>query len=153
MRSCGLLLYRRAEAGALEVFIGHMGGPFWARKQLSAWSIPKGIADDGEHDLAAALREFEEETGHPAPTAEWRPLGEFAQPSGKILVVFAAEAEFDAEHIVSNLFELEWPPRSGRIQRFPEIDRARWAPIDEAREQVVKGQVAVLDALVALRAG
>ncbi|WP_394769931.1 NUDIX domain-containing protein [Lacisediminihabitans sp.] len=153
MRSCGLLLYRRTEAGVLEVFIGHMGGPFWAKKDLAAWSIPKGIADDGEHDLDTALREFEEETGRPAPQAEWRPLGEFAQPSRKVLVVFAGESDFDAEHIASNLFELEWPPRSGRIQRFPEIDRARWVPIDEARELVVKGQVAPLDALAALLAG
>lgn len=129
-----------------------MGGPFWAKKDLAAWSIPKGIVDEREHDLAAALREFEEETGQPAPQAEWRPLAEFAQPSGKILVVFTGEAEFDAEHIASNLFELEWPPRSGRIQRFPEIDRARWVPIDEARPLVVKGQVAMLDALAALLA-
>lgn len=137
----------------LEVFIGHLGGPFWAKKNIAAWSIPKGIADDGEDDLAAAIREFEEETGWPAPKAAWRPLGEFAQPSSKTLVVFTAEAEFDAEHINSNLFELEWPPRSGRIQLYPEIDTARWVSVDDARQLVVKGQVAMLDALAARLAG
>ncbi|HAM26321.1 MAG TPA: DNA mismatch repair protein MutT [Microbacteriaceae bacterium] len=147
MRSCGLLLYRVDDAGEVEVWIGHMGGPFWAKKDLAAWSIPKGLADDGEDDLVAALREFEEEIGHPAPPADWALLGEFVQPSRKVLVVFAAESDFDPGSIASNLFELEWPPRSGRMRQFPEIDVALWTPIDEARRKVVAGQVPVLDAL------
>ena len=127
-----------------------MGGPFWAKRDGAAWSIPKGEVQEGEVDLAAALREFSEEMGHPAPTAEWILLGEFVQPSGKVVVVFTGEADFAVDRVNSNLFDLEWPPRSGRTQQFPEIDDARWFPLEVSREKVVKGQVAMLDALVAL---
>lgn len=127
-----------------------MGGPFWAKRDGAAWSIPKGEVQEGEVDLAAALREFSEEMGHPAPTAEWILLGEFVQPSGKVVVVFTGEADFEVDRVNSNLFDLEWPPRSGRTQQFPEIDDARWFPLEVSREKVVKGQVAMLDALVAL---
>jgi len=127
-----------------------MGGPFWAKRDGAAWSIPKGEVQEGEVDLAAALREFSEEMGHPAPTAEWILLGEFVQPSGKVVVVFTGEADFAVDRVNSNLFDLEWPPRSGRTQQFPEIDDARWFPLEVSREKVVKGQVAMLDALVTL---
>ena len=127
-----------------------MGGPFWAKRDGAAWSIPKGEVLEGEADLAAALREFSEEMGHPAPEAEWIPLGEFVQPSRKVVVVFTGEADFAVDRVNSNLFDLEWPPRSGRTQQFPEIDDARWFPLEVSRKKVVKGQVAMLDALVAL---
>ena len=127
-----------------------MGGPFWAKRDGAAWSIPKGEVQEGEVDLAAALREFSEEMGHPAPTAEWILLGEFVQPSGKVVVVFTGEADFEVDRVNSNLFDLEWPPRSGRTQQFPEIDDARWFPLEVSRAKVVKGQVAMLDALVTL---
>jgi len=127
-----------------------MGGPFWAKRDGAAWSIPKGEVQEGEVDLAAALREFFEEMGHPAPEAEWTLLGEFVQPSGKVVVVFTGEADFEVDRVNSNLFDLEWPPRSGRIEQFPEIDDARWFSLEVSREKVVKGQVAMLDALVAL---
>lgn len=145
--SAGLLLWR--EAGATrEVWIGHMGGPFWARKQERAWSIPKGLIDAGEDTRTAAMREFAEETGVPAPDLEYRPLGEFRATSRKLLTVFAAEAPaFDQESLDPGTFELEWPPRSGRVQSFPELDVIRWVPIADARRLLVAGQVAVLDAL------
>lgn len=145
-KSAGILLYKRADA-ALEVWIAHMGGPFWARKDAGAWSIPKGLYDDGEHPLAAAVREFEEEVGVPAPAVDYELLGEFRQPSGKVVTTFIGESDLVVETIVSNLFSLEWPPRSGRMQEFPEIDDARWFPVAVAREKLVKGQVPILDAL------
>jgi predicted NUDIX family NTP pyrophosphohydrolase len=148
--SAGILLYRWAEGGAgpsLEVWIAHMGGPFWARKDERAWSIPKGIYEEGEDPLAAAKREFAEEIGTPPPEAEYRPLGEFRQPSGKRLTVFTAEADFAPESIVSNTFPLEWPRGSGRMLDVPEIDRAEWVPEPTAREKLVKGQLPLLDAL------
>lgn len=153
MRSCGILLYRIDPDGVISVWIGHMGGPFWAGKDAAAWSIPKGEPREEETDLAAARREFEEEVGHPPPDAEWLPLGEFAQPSGKVVVVFAAESDFAIDELRSNTFPLEWPPRSGQMRRFPELDDVRWVPLDEARGRVVRGQVAVLDALAARVAG
>ncbi|GAB3405259.1 NUDIX domain-containing protein [Schumannella luteola] len=152
MKSAGLLLHRDrgAAAGAgLEVWIAHMGGPFWARKQQHAWSIPKGEFGDDEEPLVAALREFAEEVGVPAPTADYVLLGEFRQRSGKVVTVFAGDApEFEVDAVRSNTFELEWPPHSGRMQRFPEIDEGHWMPIDAARPLLVTGQVAALDALV-----
>ena len=151
VRSAGVLLYRRVPAGAagdgLQVWIAHMGGPFWARKDAHAWSLPKGEYEDGEDPLAAALREFAEEMGTAAPDAEYRQLGEFRQPSGKRITVFAAEADFQPAGINSNTFPLEWPKGSGRIQDFPEIDDARWFPLPEARTKLVKGQLPILDAL------
>lgn len=154
VRSAGVLLYRRVPAGpggtedGLQVWIAHMGGPFWARKDAHAWSLPKGEYADGEDPLAAALREFAEEMGTAAPDVEYRQLGDFRQPSGKHITVFAAEADFQPTSINSNTFPLEWPRGSGRIQDFPEIDDARWFPLLEARLKLVKGQLPILDALV-----
>ncbi|MHC6591362.1 NUDIX domain-containing protein [Arthrobacter sp. C152] len=153
--SAGLLLYRQdpvsgpAPGDGLRVWIAHMGGPFWARKDAHAWSIPKGEYAEGEDPLAAALREFAEEMGTPAPEAGYRLLGRFRQPSGKLIMVFAAEADFQPDTISSNTFPLEWPKGSGRIQDFPEIDDARWFPEQEARLKLVKGQLPILDALAA----
>ena len=147
--SAGLLLYRRTGASGVEVLVGHMGGPFWSRKDERAWSIPKGEYDDGEDPLAAARREFAEEMGSAAPDADYELLGEFRQPSRKVVTVYAAEADFDAERIVSNTFPLEWPKGSGRVIDVPEIDRAEWVPAPAARTKVVAGQVPVLDALLA----
>lgn len=146
-RSAGILLYRFAEADGVEVWLAHMGGPFWARKDAGAWSIPKGLHNDDEQPLAAALREFEEEVGTPAPPANYEALGEFRQASGKVITAFAGESEFAPGRISSNTFELEWPPKSGRMREFPEIDDARWFSLDTAREKVAKGQVQILDAL------
>lgn len=150
VRSAGILLYRRGPDAAgtgVQVWIAHMGGPFWAGKDARAWSVPKGEYVDGEDPLAAALREFEEEMGTPAPAADYLHLGDFRQPSRKVITVFAAEAAFAPEVIRSNTFPLEWPKGSGRIQDFPEIDDARWFPEQEARLKLVKGQVPILDAL------
>jgi predicted NUDIX family NTP pyrophosphohydrolase len=145
--SAGLLLWRRGPEG-VEVLVGHMGGPFWARKDAGAWSIPKGEHEPGEDPLAHALREFEEEMGAPPPDGPDVPLGEFRQ-SGKVVTVFAREGDFDASGIRSNHFTVEWPPRSGRLRSFPEIDRAEWMTPERAREALVKGQVPALDALAA----
>ena len=146
-RSAGLLLYRRTSAGP-EVLIAHMGGPFWARKDEGAWSIPKGEYGEDEDPLAAALRAFEEELGTPPPAGTVVELGEFRQPSGKRVTVFVQEGDLDASEVRSNEFEMEWPPGSGRMQRFPEIDRAEWMPLDRARRKLLKGQVPAIDALV-----
>ena len=145
--SAGILLWRRAERGP-EVLIGHMGGPFWAKKDAGGWSIPKGEYDSGEDAFAVACREFEEELGTPVPAADFLPLGELRTTSSKVLTVWAAEGDLDAGRCVSNTFELEWPPRSGRIQEFPEIDRAAWCTVDDARTKLVKGQVGFLDRLL-----
>jgi predicted NUDIX family NTP pyrophosphohydrolase len=145
-KSAGILLYKHTDAG-LEVWIAHMGGPFWAQKDAGAWSIPKGLYEPDEPPLAAAIREFEEELGLPAPAVEYELLGEFRQPSGKVVTTFIAESDLVVETIVSNLFSMEWPPRSGRTQDFPEIDDARWFPTAVAREKLVKGQVPIIDAL------
>lgn len=144
--SAGVLLYRTTGPG-IEVWLAHMGGPFWAKKDAGAWSIPKGEYLEGEDELAAALREFQEEIGTAPPHLEYAKLGDFRQPSGKIITVFAAESDFEVSEVASNTFPLEWPPRSGRLQQFPEIDDARWFPIAEARSKLVKGQRAILDAL------
>jgi predicted NUDIX family NTP pyrophosphohydrolase len=146
-RSAGILLYRFAADGACEVLVGHMGGPFWAKKDAGAWSIPKGEYVDGEVPFDVARREFEEELGSPVPATEFVTLGEVRQSGGKVLTVWAAEGDLDADSSVSNTFELEWPPRSGRIQEFPEIDRSAWLPLAGAREALVKGQVPLLDRL------
>lgn len=150
VRSAALLLHRTGDDG-VEVWIAHMGGPFWARKDEGAWSLPKGLVEAGDLDdeLAAARREFAEEMGAPAPEAPYRALGEF-RASAKTIVVFAAEAPgFALDEVRSNTFELEWPPRSGRRQAFPEVDDAGWFTIDEARRKLTKGQRPVLDALLA----
>jgi predicted NUDIX family NTP pyrophosphohydrolase len=146
--SAGILLHRPAPGGGSEVFIAHMGGPFWARKDERAWTIPKGETD-GEADLlAVARREFAEEIGVPAPDARYRELGTFRYSSGKAVTVFAAVAPaFEVDEVRSNTFELEWPPRSGRMRSFPEVDRALWVGIEDARHLLVAGQVPALDAL------
>ncbi|MGY1822187.1 NUDIX domain-containing protein [Geodermatophilus sp. SYSU D00079] len=145
--SAGVLLYRR-RPGGVEVLAGHMGGPFWARKDDRAWSIPKGEYGDGEDPLAVARREFHEELGSPVPAGELVPLGEVRQSGGKRLTVWAVEGDLDAAACTSNTFELKWPPRSGRVQEFPEIDRAAWLTVDQARGKLVAAQVAFLDRLL-----
>ena len=146
-RSAGLLVYRRG-GGVLEVLLVHPGGPFWAKRDLGAWSVPKGEYDPGEDAWAVALREFEEETGVRPPTAAPLALGEARQPSGKRITAFAIEGELDTRLIRSNVFNLEWPPRSGRLQSFPEVDRAAWLSISAAQEKIVRGQAVFLDRLV-----
>ena len=148
-RSAGILLYRRGPGGEVQVLLGHMGGPFWARKDASAWSIPKGEHDDGEDALDAARREFAEELGSPVPATTLVPLGEL-RAGAKLLTVWAAEGDLDADAVVSGTFPLEWPPRSGRVQHFPEVDRAAWFGLDEARTRLVAGQVPYLDRLRAV---
>ena len=144
--SAGLLMFRRREA-AIEVFLVHPGGPFWKKKDLGAWSIPKGEIDAGENDLAAAQREFREETGVQAegPFIE---LGEIKQPAGKLVRVWAFAGDCSTK-ITSNMFTIEWPPRSGRQQEFPEVDRADWFSLDEARQRIHPGQEPFLDRLSA----
>ena len=127
----------------------HPGGPFWAKKDAAAWSIPKGVIDPGEDPLAAARREFGEETGGAPPTAHALSLGEFRQSSGKLVIAYAVEADFDVAQLRSNTFSMEWPPHSGRQAEFPEADRAGWFSLEEAREKIHKGQVPILDALTA----
>lgn len=148
VQSAGLLLYRRAPGSPLEVWIAHMGGPFWARKDAAAWSIPKGIFTADEDALAAARREFTEEIGTPPPDAEYFPLGSFRQASGKVVTVFAAETDFHPARIASNTFPLEWPKGSGNVRSFPEIDDAAWFSVPEARIKLVRGQQPLLDALL-----
>ncbi|MET0956635.1 MAG: NUDIX domain-containing protein [Cryobacterium sp.] len=148
VQSAGILLYRRTDAG-LEVWIAHMGGPFWARKDKAAWSIPKGEYDLSEDPFVAARREFQEEIGVPAPDVDYTELGQFRQPSGKLVTVFAAETEFEVEQVLSNTFTVEWPRGSGTTREYPEIDDARWVGVDEARLKLVKGQLPMLDALMA----
>jgi predicted NUDIX family NTP pyrophosphohydrolase len=147
VRSAGLLLYRRS-AGGVEVLLGHMGGPYFARRDAGAWTIPKGEYEPDEEPRAAALREFTEEFGAPPPRSdEAVELGEIRQRNGKIVTAWAVEADFDANSIVSNTFELEWPPRSGQRQEFPEIDRAAWFELAVARDKMIAGQAALLDLL------
>ena len=148
-RSAGILLYRYADAG-IEVYLGHMGGPFWAKKDQGAWSIPKGVIDENEDPLAAALREFAEEIGTPAPDVEYRHLCDVRYASGKVVTVFAAESDFHVTEPDSNTFEVEWPRGSGTMHTIPEIDAVAWVTLDEARTRLVKGQVPALDAILAL---
>jgi predicted NUDIX family NTP pyrophosphohydrolase len=145
-QAAGILLYRRGAAG-LEILLAHPGGPLWARKDAGAWTLPKGQFTEGELPLDAAKREFEEEMGT-APTGAFQPLGTIKQPSGKIIHAWAAESDFDVSSVKSNLFTMEWPPRSGRSGEFPEVDRAGWFPIDEARHKIIKGQAPFLDRLL-----
>lgn len=145
--SAGLLLYR-TRAGALEVLIGHPGGPFWARKDDGAWSIPKGECAHGEDPWQAARREFAEEIGCPAPAGDPVDLGVVKQPSGKILALFALSADLDVSDLRSNTFTLEWPKGWGRLQEFPELDRVAWLPVEQARIKLLKGQRLFLDRLI-----
>ena len=149
--SAGVLLYRR-RGGVVEVFLVHPGGPFWAQKDRAAWSIPKGEIDPGEDLLAAARREVLEETGL-VVEGELKPLAPLRQPGGKVVHAFALEGDADPEVVRSNPFEMEWPPRSGKLQAFPEVDRAAWLALDVAREKIHKGQVGLLDQLEAMLAG
>ncbi len=149
--SAGLLLFRERDDGALEVLLGHMGGPFWARKDEGAWSIPKGELDPGEAPLAGALREFAEELGHAPPDGPVVELGEIRQKAGKRVIAFAVEGDFDPAQILPGTFELQWPPRSGRTQTFPEVDRVAWFDLATAAAKIVRGQAALLERLAALR--
>jgi predicted NUDIX family NTP pyrophosphohydrolase len=147
-RSAGLLLYRRDPDGRLEVLLGHMGGPFWAHRDAGAWSIPKGEHEASEEPFAAACRELTEELGVPVPDGPAHWLGEVRQAGGKVVAAWAIEADVDPADVVPGTFTMEWPPRSGRYQEFPELDRVAWLPVDVARERLVRGQVELLDALV-----
>lgn len=145
-KSAGLLLYRLRDE-TVEVFLGHMGGPFWAKKDDTAWSVFKGEYADDEDPLRAARREFEEETGSPPPDGPVIGLGEVRQSSGKRVIAWAVEGDFDPALVRSNTFTIEWPPRSGRQAEFPEIDRAEWFDLATARRKIVRGQVPLIDAL------
>ena len=147
-KSAGLLLYRRREGG-LEVFLVHPGGPFWAKKDAGAWSIPKGEHGSDEDPLNAARREFGEETGFSA-RGPFQPLTPQKQKSGKLIRAFACQGEATPEDLASNTFTLEWPPHSGKFQEFPEVDRAAWFPLAEAKEKIHPGQVAFLEELAGL---
>ena len=147
--SGGILLWRRGQAG-LEVLLAHPGGPFFAAKDAGHWTIPKGEADDQEETLLdVARREFHEETGHPAPDGDAIPLGEITQKSGKRVVAWALEGDLDPATAVSNAYEMEWPPHSGSIVEFPEIDRVAWFGLDEARVRLKEAQVPFVDRLEA----
>lgn len=148
-QSAGIVMYRR-RASSIEVLLVHPGGPFWAKKDAGAWSIPKGEFGAGEAPATAARREFIEEIGHD-PGAAIVPLGIVMQSRAKVVHAFAVEGDVDPVTIRSNEFEIEWPPRSGRMQAFPEVDRAGWFTLDEARAKIVAGQRAILDALAAMR--
>jgi predicted NUDIX family NTP pyrophosphohydrolase len=143
--SAGVLLFRRRD-GEVEVLLGHPGGPFWAKKDHGAWSIPKGELDADEDPFAGAIREFEEETGY-RPSGDFIPLTPITQSGGKRVLAWAVEGDLDPTSVRSNTFSLEWPPRSGRVVEFPEIDRAEWFSIAEARARLLPGQVPFLDDL------
>jgi predicted NUDIX family NTP pyrophosphohydrolase len=145
-KSAGLLMFRRLPEEQLQVLLVHPGGPFWVKKDLGAWTVPKGEYDDSENALEAAKREFAEETGFPV-SGPFLPLGSLKQPSGKTVSVWAFESDCDPAALVSNEFEMEWPPKSGRKASFVEVDRAAWFSLGEARERLAKGQVGFLDAL------
>jgi predicted NUDIX family NTP pyrophosphohydrolase len=146
-RSAGILMYRRSRG--IELLLAHPGGPFWASKDQGAWSIPKGEYDEDEDPLVAAKREFAEELGSALPARPFLDLGAIRQPSRKEVTAFAVEGDFDPATLVSNHFELEWPPKSGRKQSFPEIDSAQWFPVQEARAKIQPGQVEFIDRLLA----
>jgi len=146
-RSAGILMYRRA-GPSVEVLLVHPGGPFWAKKDLGAWSIPKGEYSAGEEPLAVAVREFEEETGARV-RGEFLPLGELIQPGRKVVTAWAVEGDFDVSALKSNLFEMEWPPKSGRKTSFPEVDRAQWFSVADARRKILPGQSPFIDRLLA----
>jgi predicted NUDIX family NTP pyrophosphohydrolase len=144
--SAGILMYRRS-GQQLEVLLVHPGGPFWAKKDLGAWSIPKGEYDESEEPLAAARREFREELGAEAPAASVA-LGTLVQPSRKEITAWAVEGDFAVAELKSNMFEMEWPPKSGKKRQFPEVDRAEWFATDAARRKILPGQAAFIDRLL-----
>jgi predicted NUDIX family NTP pyrophosphohydrolase len=149
-RSAGILLFRKAEGGEIEVLLVHPGGPYWQNRDLGAWSIPKGEIEPGEEPRAAALRELAEEVGSvPAlPEHELTELGSIRQRAGKVVEAWAAEADFDPARLASITFSMEWPPRSGNEREFPEVDRAEWFGIDQAREKILPTQATFLDRLL-----
>lgn len=144
-------MYRRHN-GELEVLLVHPGGPYWAKKEWRAWSIPKGEIDPGEDAFMAAQREFQEETGI-LPQGEFLPLDAVRQSGGKTVVAWTFEGDCEVEAIASNSFEMEWPPRSGQMQTFPEVDRAAWFPIEEAKQRIIKAQAEFLNSLETYQAG
>ena len=144
-KSAGILPYRRRD-GRLEVLLVHPGGPFWAKKDLGSWSIAKGEYEEGEDPLQAALREFLEETGH-QPAGPFLPLAQRKQPGGKLIDAWATENDWDSSKLISNTFSMEWPKGSGRLQAFPEVDRAEWFEISEAAQRILPGQRGFLDEL------
>jgi predicted NUDIX family NTP pyrophosphohydrolase len=148
-RSAGLLPFRTTPEGALELFVVHPGGPFWSKKEEGAWSVAKGEYGEGEEASAAAEREFAEEVGVPGPLGPRIDLGEVAQANGKLVRAWAVEARhFVVDQVVSNQFEMEWPPKSGRRQFFPEVDRAEWMSVETAGVKLIKAQMAFVDRLV-----
>jgi predicted NUDIX family NTP pyrophosphohydrolase len=144
-RSAGILLYRRGSDGALEVLLVHPGGPLWAKRDRGAWSIPKGEYEQGEDPLDAARREFEEELGAPPPAGDVEDLGEIRQKGGKLVRAWAIEGDLDETQARSNTFQLEWPPRSGKLIDVAEVDRAEWFDLDAARERINPAQAPLLD--------
>ena len=149
-RSAGILLHRYQKQN-LQVLLVHPGGPFWLNKDIGAWSIPKGLYDEDEEPLDAAKREFTEETGFTVD-GDFHDLGELKQPSGKVIHAWALTGDIDTSKLISNTFELEWPPHSGKVQSFPEVDAGAWFDIAEARMKILPGQVGFLDGLIALLA-
>jgi predicted NUDIX family NTP pyrophosphohydrolase len=145
--SAGLLLYRDSVAGGLEVLLVHPGGPFWARKDAGAWSIPKGELDEGEDPAERAEEEFAEELGRPAPAGRRLDLGEIRQAGGKRVRAWAVHGDLDARATSSNTFDMEWPPRSGEFRSFPEVDKAEWFSLEDARTKLLAGQVPLLERL------
>ncbi|HET9103077.1 MAG TPA: NUDIX domain-containing protein [Solirubrobacteraceae bacterium] len=152
VQSAGLLLYR-GTGEALEVLLVHPGGPFWARRDAGVWSIPKGETVPGEDPLAAARREFAEELGSPAPAGEPIALGDIRQKSGKRVTAWALAGDLDPETVRSNTFTMQWPPKSGRQAEFPEVDRAGWFSLGDAREKLIPAQAELLDRLAAALSG
>lgn len=148
-RSAGILLYRTGDDGP-EVLLVHPGGPYWAKRDLGAWSIPKGEYDDREPPQAAALRELEEELGRNPAEGPLMELGDVRQRAGKVVTAWAARGQFAPEELRSTTFTMEWPPRSGTMREFPEVDRAGWFSLDEARERIIEAQAPLLDRLATL---
>jgi predicted NUDIX family NTP pyrophosphohydrolase len=146
--SAGILMYR-GRGAALELLLVHPGGPFWAKKDQGAWSMPKGEYEEGEDPLAVAKREFAEELGTAARSGDYIALGELKQPSRKVITAFAVDGDFDTAVLRSNHFEMEWPPKSGEMQSFPEVDRAAWFTPSEARKKILPGQAPFIDRLLA----
>jgi predicted NUDIX family NTP pyrophosphohydrolase len=145
-RSAGLLVYRKKGA-TIEVLLAHPGGPFWSKKDLGAWSIPKGEYDEGENPLETAKREFVEELGKDVPKGDFVELGEVEQKNNKIVIAWAIEGDLDVTRTTSNTFEIEWPPHSGKMQDFPEIDRAKWFTLTEAAKKLFSAQTMFLERL------
>ena len=146
--SAGLLLYRVSDDGVVDVLLAHPGGPFWARKDAGAWSIPKGEYGPSEDALVTAKREFREEVGLDPPAGDPVPLGERRQPSGKRVIAWALAGDIDVTNASSNTFEIEWPRGSGAVREFPEVDRVEWMPVSVARSKILNGQLPFLDALM-----